>query len=414
MSITTSRHRLLHSRLTPLLVLGCILAAVFMMQVRAGDNMENLDQVMRIISLVKTAYVDDVNTVDLVKAYVLKGTINGMLWEVLDPYTYYMEPKAYAEMQLDTSGEFAGIGIVVTMHKGQLTIVSPIQSTPGYRVGLRTGDLIRTIDGEPTEGMPVDQAVDMMRGPEGTKVTLGVERGGELFEVEIIRANVEVPVVPKAEIVQDGIAYVRLSSFNERTSTVLQETLRDLDRKGMTALILDLRSNPGGLLNQAVEVADQFLDHGPIVHIVGREGQRETIYAQLRNTRAPLPMVVLTDKGTASASEIVAGALRDSGLATLVGTTTFGKGLVQTVIPLGDGSALRLTTARYATSAGHFIDKVGIEPDVLIEREPLPEGEERELEPLDAELDLERDPELRTAVELLQQELQAKSLPQAS
>lgn len=414
MSITVSRHRLLHSRLTPLLVLGCILAAVFMMQVRAGDNMENLDQVMRIISLVKTAYVDDVNTVDLVKAYVLKGTINGMLWEVLDPYTYYMEPRAYAEMKVDTSGEFAGIGIVVTMHKGQLTIVSPIPSTPGHRLGLRTGDIIRTIDGQPTEGMLVNQAVDMMRGPEGTKVVLGIERDGEQFEVEIIRDNVEVPVVPKAEIIQDGIGYVRLSSFNERTSTVLQETLRDLDERGTRALILDLRSNAGGLLTQAVQVVDHFLDHGPIVHIVGREGQRETIYAQLRNTRPPLPMVVLTDKGTASASEIVAGALRDSGLATIVGTTTFGKGLVQTVIPLGDGSALRLTTARYATSGGHFIDKVGIEPDVFVEPEPLPEGEERELQPLDAELDLERDRQLRTAVELLGERLHAEALAQAS
>ena len=414
MSIPITRHRLLHSRLTPLLLLGCILAALFMMQVRAGDNMEDLDQVMRIISLVKTAYVDDVNTVDLVKAYVLKGTINGMLWEVLDPYTYYMEPRAYAEMKVDTSGEFAGIGIVVTMYKGQLTIVSPIRSTPGHRAGLRTGDLIRTIDGQSTEGMLVNQAVDMMRGPEGTKVVLGIEREGEEFEVEIIRANVEVPVIPKAEIVQDGIAYVRLSSFNERTFTSLQETLQDLDGQGMRALILDLRSNAGGLLTQAVQVVDHFLGNGPIVHIVGREGQRETIYAQLRNTRPPLPMVVLTDKGTASASEIVAGALRDTGLATIVGSTTFGKGLVQTVIPLGDGSALRLTTARYATSAGHFIDKVGIEPDVLVEPEPLAEGEERELQPSDAELDLEGYVQRRTAGEILKEKLQMGSLPQAS
>ncbi|MGI6037911.1 MAG: S41 family peptidase [Limnochordia bacterium] len=388
-----------------LVLVGVILAGILIYQVQARDEgLEELELAMRIISLVKTAYVDEVSTVDLIKAYVRTGSVNGMLWDVLDPYTAYLDERAYKEMQMDTTGEFAGIGIVVTMHKGEITVVSPIQATPGYRAGLRTGDIIRGINGKPTEPMSLNEAVDMMRGPEGTRVVLQILRDAEVFDVEIVRANVEVPVIPQAELIDQQIGYLKLASFNEKTSRELARTLDRLEEEGMQALIIDLRGNPGGLLTTAVEVVDQFLAHGPIVHIVGRGDQRDTIYAQPRQTRASLPMVVLVDEGSASASEIVAGALRDSGLASLVGSKTFGKGLVQTVIPMGDGSALKLTTARYATSGGHFIDETGLEPDVWVE---LPEEGERELRPLVAELDLEADDQLRVAVELLQEKLAA-------
>ena len=368
-----------------------------------------LRTVLEVISLIKTQYVDDVDTVALIGGYLETGTINGMLREAIDdPYTRFMDARAFQQMQIDTQGEYGGIGITVALQDGKLTIIAPFEGTPGHAAGLRSGDTIVSIDGKPTEYMSLDEAVSLMRGPEGSPIRLGIQRRDqEPFEVEIVRAIIQVPSVTRTEVFpagtfpgqRDRIGYIRLQRFSERTNEEMEEALRRLEREEVAGIILDLRDNPGGTLEAAIDVANKFLSNGPILHIVARNQQRRTISAFPRGTHPPHPMVVLVNGYSASASEIVAGALQDHGRAQLVGTTTFGKGLVQTIVPLRDGSALSLTSARYQTAGGRFIHETGIEPDHIVEW-PQPE-EDEEIGAVAEPVELDEDPQFLKAVEVL-------------
>ena len=373
---------------------------------------ESLRTVLEVISLIKTQYVDEVDALTLISNYVESGTINGMLAATLDdPYTRYMDPQAFRQVQIDVHGEYGGIGIMVGIKDGKLTVIAPFEGTPAYEAGLRPGDRIVSIDGRPAERMSLDEAVSLMRGPEGTPITLGLQRGeGEPFEVEVVRSNIHVPSVTEVKYFEKGtladqeypVGYIRLQRFSERTEEELFAALDRLHSAQAAGLILDLRDNPGGTLSAAIDVANAFLPDGPILHIVGRDGSKRTVYAFPVKKYPLRPMVVLVNEYTASASEIVSGALQDRGVAKLVGTTTFGKGLVQTVVPLRDGSALSLTSARYQTAGGRFIHETGIVPDLVVEMPATEDGVPVAVERL------EEDPQFLSAVKLLMQEIQQR------
>jgi carboxyl-terminal processing protease len=362
-----------------LMAFTLILGGSFVMtrQTKAlGDTspFNEMGKVLEVISLVKMQYVDPVEPSDLIRAYVDTGSINGMLLEALeDPYTRYLDQAAFAQMQIDTTGEFAGIGITVGMRDDRLTIVAPIPNTPGSHAGLLGGDRITHIDGRPTEFMSLDEAVSLMRGKPNTQVSLTIERGSEhpeTFDVMITRAMIKAFSVSGTTVMRSGkwpvtepLGYVRLTQFSERSAAELRDAIKSLQAQQVKGIILDLRNNPGGLLTSAVEVAGLFLNGGPVVHIVGRGDEKQTLNAP-KGTTFDLPLVVMVNEYSASASEIVSGALQDRAAATLVGATTFGKGLVQVVVPMRDGSALSLTNSRYQTAGGRFIHEKGIEPDV--------------------------------------------------
>lgn len=414
------QHRWRTLGLVALLLLLAMGAAGFLGRVAAGvEDLNELRDVFQVIAIVRTQYVDPVDTTDLIKAYLEKGTINGMLSILGDDYTRYLDRHAFDQMQIETSGVYGGIGIYVGMRNERLTVIAPIEGTPAWKAGLQPGDWIVSIDGRSTAEMSQEEAVSLMRGEPGQPLTLEIQRPGspnqEPRKVTMIRAVVEVPAVTKSVMLDDKVGYVRVAHFTERTMEQLDAVLDRLDRQGMQALILDLRNNPGGLLSAAIEVADRFIDQGPILHVVSRGGERRTVYAHPQGTRPPLPMVVLVNEGSASASEIVSGALKDRGLAELVGTTTFGKGLVQSILPLRGGAALSLTTARYLTAGGKSIHEKGIDPDVVVKLPELSEEEQlrRAEESLRGELDRE-DPQLRKALEVLHAALQPPAHRQAS
>ena len=334
------------------------------------DTYERLKVFTEVLSLIQSNYVDETTPRDLVY-----GAVRGML-ETLDPHSAFMPPEVYKEMQVETQGAFGGLGIEITIKDRQLTVVSPIEGTPADRAGIQAGDRIVQIDGKPAKDMTLMDAVRRMRGPKGTKVTLSILREGlaEPRQVTLTRETIEVKSVRSMDL-EGGIGYVRVSSFQERTGRDLERVLGQLEKAGMKALVLDLRNNPGGLLNQAVSVADKFLDKGQlIVYTEGRtKGNDLRFTAEHVNGLPRVPMVALVNGGSASASEIVAGALQDHKRAVILGTQTFGKGSVQTVLPLADGSGLRLTTAKYFTPGGRTIHQKGITPDIIVEP-PKPEA----------------------------------------
>ena len=333
------------------------------------ETYDELETFTNILSIVQKNYVDQVNTKQL-----LEGAVNGMLAS-LDPHSAYLTPELYKELQVDTKGSFGGLGIEITNRNGMLTIVSPIEDTPAYRAGLKSGDQIMKIDGEFTKDMTLVDAVKKMRGAKDTKVTLTLKREErpELFDVTLTREIIKIRSV-KSKMLDPGYGYVRVTQFQERTDDDLERALKALDKEagGLQGVVLDLRNDPGGLLTQAVKVADLFLDSGLIVYTDGRlENQRQKYFAHKPGTWSDFPMVVLVNGGSASASEIVAGALQDHKRALVLGTTTFGKGSVQTILPLDDNSALRLTTARYYTPNGRSIQATGIVPDIVMDQSPL-------------------------------------------
>ncbi|HPM70048.1 MAG TPA: S41 family peptidase [Smithellaceae bacterium] len=325
-----------------------------------------------VFDLVKKNYVEEVDSTTLVQ-----GAINGMI-RALDPHSAYMTPDLYKELEVETQGQFGGIGIEITILKDVLTVVSPIEGTPAFIAGVKPGDQIVKIDGKSTKDITIMEAVKKLRGPKDTKVTITIMREdlSTPKDVLLTRAIIQIKSV-RYKIYKDGIAYVRIASFHERTSDDLRKSLRDLNDKlhPMKGLVLDLRNDPGGLLLQAVEVADIFLPSGVIVSTRGRTRSMET-RAAARNDMNEItcPLVVLVNEGTASAAEIVAGALQDNGRALVVGTQTFGKASVQTIIALEDGSALKLTTGRYYTPNGRSIQAEGITPDIVVKYIP-PSGD---------------------------------------
>ncbi len=343
------------------------------------DDYHQLRRLTDVLGLIRSSYVEDV-PID----HLIDGAIEGMLAS-LDPHSGYMPPEVFEEMQVDTLGEFGGLGIEVTMEDGVLTIVTPLEGTPAFRAGLQPGDQIVKIDDQLTKGMDIMEAVRLMRGEAGSSVHLTVARPGQegLVEVSLVREIIKIHSV-KARLLDNGVGYVRLAQFQEHTAEDLHAALGDLLREAegpLTGLILDLRNNPGGLLEQAVAVADAFLTEGLIVYTEGRDPESVLKFSARDDGDEPeCPLVVLINSGSASASEIVAGALHDHGRALLMGTRSFGKGSVQTIIPLEGGAGLRLTTARYYTPSGISIQARGIQPDVVVR--PLVSVKQEETEPL--------------------------------
>jgi carboxyl-terminal processing protease len=330
------------------------------------ETYDELETFTSILSIVQKNYVDDVTSKQL-----LDGAVNGMLG-ALDPHSAYLTPELYKELQVDTKGSFGGLGIEITNRSGVLTVVSPIEDTPAAKAGVQPGDQIIKIDGELTKDMSLVDAVKKMRGPRGTKVTITVKRENvpQFLDFTLTRENIQIQSV-KWRNLGDGYGYIRVTQFQERTGQALEEAISQIsggDDANLRGLILDLRNDPGGLLSQAVAVADTFLDSGMIVYTDGRlENQKQKYYAHKPGSHTEFPMIVLVNGGTASAAEIVAGALQDHKRALVIGTQTFGKGSVQTILPLDDQSALRLTTARYYTPNGRSIQATGITPDILME-----------------------------------------------
>ena len=313
---------------------------------------------------VQEQYVDGVSDKELIES-----AISGML-QSLDPHSSYLSPESYKDMQVKTKGTFGGLGIEITMEDGFVKVVSPIDDTPAANAGMKSGDLIIGIDGESIKGLTINEAVSKLRGPVNSKVTITVVRDKEdPFEIEIVRDVIKIRSV-KHEVINE-IGYVRLTTFSDTTTSGMEKSINEIRKElgnKFQGLILDLRNNPGGLLNQSISVADSFLDQGEIVSTQGRkEDDTSRIFAKKGDLIDGKPLIVLINSGSASASEIVAGALKDHGRAIIVGTRSFGKGSVQSIIPLPGNGAMRLTTARYYTPSGISIQAKGIEPDIKVE-----------------------------------------------
>jgi carboxyl-terminal processing protease len=340
--------------------------AVRRAQALPDDTYKELQTFANVLAIVQKNYVEPVSTKELIN-----GAITGMLAS-LDPHSAYLTPDLYRDLEVETRGSFGGLGIEITIKNDVLTVVSPIEGTPAYNAGIRAGDQIIKIDDDFTKGMTLTDAVKMMRGPKGSTIHLTLHREGvpQLFTVAVTRDVIRIQSVKSKEL-KDGYDYLRITTFQDGTSEDVNkalDTFSKQDRGHVKGLVLDLRDNPGGLLNQAVSVADTFLDGGLVVYTQGRlDSQQQKYFAHKKGAFVDYPMVVLVNGGSASASEIVAGALQDQRRALIEGTQTFGKGSVQTILPLDDESALRLTTARYFTPNGRSIQAVGITPDVVVE-----------------------------------------------
>ncbi len=339
------------------------------------DTYEELKTFAAVLELVQRNYVEQVAPRKLIY-----GAIQGML-QSLDPHSAFMKPEDFKELQVETKGSFTGIGIEITLRDGVLTVVSPIEGTPAFKAGLKANDKILKINGKSTKNMTLIDAVKLLRGPKGTKVTISIFREGwrQLKDVTIVRDVIPIKSV-RYRMLEDGYGYVRISNFREKTSSELKKALKEMEgKKGLKGLVLDLRNDPGGLLDQAVKVADEFLNSGLIVYTDGRvKSQKIKFEAHPNGEPHDYPIAVLVNEGSASASEIVAGALQDHKRAIIIGTQTFGKGSVQTIIPLPDGAAVRLTTARYFTPSGRSIQAEGIHPDIVVPFVPEEKKEAKE------------------------------------
>lgn len=330
------------------------------------EGYENIKVFTEVLSIVKKNYVEDIKTKDLIY-----GAIKGML-NSLDPHSSFMSPEGYKEMQTDTKGEFGGIGIQIGIKDGILTVIAPIEDTPAYNAGIKAGDKIIKINEQSTKDMGLLDAVNKMRGPRGTsvKITIMREEWKEPRDFSITRDVIKIKSV-KFKMLEEGIGYLKVTQFQEQTANDLSNALAKLSDEKAAAFILDLRNNPGGLLNSAVDVASQFLPSGKlVVYIKDRAGDKTEYKTGGKHPYYDKPtMIVLVNQGSASASEIVAGAVKDWRRAVVLGVQTFGKGSVQSVIPLSDGSGLRLTTARYYTPNGTSIQSTGIIPDIIVKLE---------------------------------------------
>ncbi len=327
-----------------------------------------------VFTRIKSDYVESVEDKKL-----LEDAITGML-AGLDPHSSYLDPQGYREVRIGTEGQFGGLGIEVTMENGFVKVVSPIEDTPAAKAGLKPGDVIVRLDEKAVKGMTLSEAVKLMRGKPGTSITLTVVREGEPrpLKVMVTRAVIKIQSV-KSRLLEPGYAYLRITQFQSNTDANVKDALKKLERdtKGkLKGVVLDLRNNPGGVLNSAVGVSDLFLEKGIIVYTEGRVADSKLKFsASPPDVLEGAPMVVLVNAGSASASEIVAGALQDNGRAVVMGTKTFGKGSVQTIMPMSNGAALKLTTARYFTPNGRSIQATGIEPDILAEQAKLTKAE---------------------------------------
>jgi carboxyl-terminal processing protease len=339
------------------------------------DTYRQLEIFANVLSILQENYIDEIDADNTIE-----GAISGMLLS-LDPHSSYLTAEDFDELQDETRGNFSGVGIEVTIRDGILTIISPIEGTPADKAGLQAKDLIVKINGEPTKNMPSLEAIKLLRGPKGSEVSVSIYRDGwqELKEFTIVRDIISLHSV-KGLFLEPGFAYVRITNFQGQTTKDVKELLTKLEqKKHIKGLILDLRNNPGGLLDQAISISDIFLEEGLIVYTKGRiQEQNMTFQAHSNNGKNLYPLVILVNEGSASASEIVAGAIQDHKRGVIVGTQTFGKGSVQTILPMPGGSGLRLTTARYYTPNGRSIQATGIVPDVEVPHIPYMKQQKEE------------------------------------
>ncbi|MGA8832399.1 MAG: S41 family peptidase [Desulfomonilaceae bacterium] len=393
--------------------------------VKFSPDYKELKLFRQVMEIVRKNYVKEVTDKELIQ-----GAISGML-QSLDPHSSYLTEDMFKELQVETKGEFGGLGIEITLDGGILTVVSPIEDTPAFKAGIKPGDKIIKINGEPTKNITLHTAVQQMRGPKGSKVTLTIMREGfkKLKDFSITRDIIHVHSVKKQPL-EPGYGYVKIVSFQETTDTDLMAAIKDLETgdKRLKGLVLDLRNDPGGLLDQAVKVSNLFIDKGLIVYTDGRvKDQRMEFRASPAGTHYKFKIAVLINEGSASASEIVAGALQDHDRALVLGTKSFGKASVQTIIPLDNGSGLRLTTAYYYTPKGRHIQKTGILPDVDMKAEiQKQEDEESAAEEKkngkknekqsrfnkETKADLEKDIVLKKALEWLKSDVSVKKFKQ--
>ena len=399
------------------LVLGLVIGKGVEKTGYASESYEELKVFAEVLTQVKKHYVEEVKTNDLVH-----GAVRGML-KTLDPHSAYMTPEMYKEMRVETKGEFEGLGIQIGIKEHHVTVIAPIEGTPAHAAGIETGDVILKVDETPTKDLTLMEAVQHMRGPKGTSVTLTVRREGaqDTLSFTIVRDTIKLRSV-RSRLLDDNIGYIRISQFQEATPKDLGKELVKLHDEGAQGLILDLRNNPGGLLSSAVGVSEQFLKSDTlVVSVKGRDGRKDEYRSSPLMDPPEYPMIVLVNQGSASASEIVAAAMQDWGKAVILGKTTFGKGSVQTILPLSDGSGLRLTTAKYYTPRGESIHSVGVKPDIVVEPKPITVDEEPKEEssaegdagadsdkgadaekPTDLEAELmKKDVQLQKAIELL-------------
>ncbi|MCD6137933.1 MAG: S41 family peptidase [Deltaproteobacteria bacterium] len=357
----------------------CVLGSGLQQYLLAGTEKtyEELKIFSDVLDIIEKNYVDPIDSKKLIE-----GAIQGMV-ESLDPHSSFLSPDVYKELQIETKGEFSGVGIVITMKDNVLTVISPIEGSPAHRAGIKAGDQIIKVDGEYTRDMKMWEAVKKMRGKKGTSVVITIVRKGlaEPKDFTIVRDIIPLESV-RSYLLKPGYGYVRITNFRDNTYRDVKTAIKKLEsgRTPLKGLILDLRDNPGGLLNQAVKVADIFLEKGRIVSIKGRSKAHSKVYSAHREKeeRHPYPIVLLINEGSASASEIVAGALQDHNRALVLGTTSFGKGSVQAVEPLRGGAGLKLTIARYYTPKGHAIQAKGIKPDLVVEQTAPTETEAKE------------------------------------
>jgi carboxyl-terminal processing protease len=347
------------------------------------ETFEDLKVFSEVLSVLQKDYVEPVKSKDLIY-----GAIKGMV-NTLDAHSAFMPPDVYKEVQVDTRGEFGGLGLQVGVKDNRLVVIAPIEGTPADQAGVKAGDWILKVDDQTTKDMNLMDAVNKMRGPKGSKVVITILREGvkDPLTFNIVRDIIRIQSV-KSKIIDPDIGYIRISQFQEQTAKDLAMAYSKLKEGNIHSLILDLRNNPGGLLSSAVEVSEQFIESGKlIVSIKGRDAKKDDYFAGGNGPTIDVPMIVLVNEGSASASEIVSGALQDWGRAIILGTQTFGKGSVQTILPLSDGSALRLTTAKYYTPKGRSIQNTGIDPDIVVKPAFVREAKNA---PIIRERDLER------------------------
>ena len=343
-----------------------VLITLFIVSLFAETQQTRLqayEKFVKVVNMIEAYYVDEINTTTIINK-----ALKGLLPE-LDAHSSYLDKKAYKELKVQTTGEFGGLGIVVGMRNGVLTVISPIDDTPAYKAGIKAGDIILKINDKATIDMTLDEAVNLMRGKPGTKITLTIVRKGKKpFEVVITRGIIKIKSV-KAKDLENypEIEYIRISSFDKNVVSKLKEILPKLKKEGKKGIIIDLRNNPGGLLNQATGMLDLFIDKGTLVSQKGRvKSENEVYYAHSAGTYKNIPIVVLVNGGSASASEIVSGGLQDHRRAVIVGEKTFGKGSVQAILPVNKDEAIRLTVARYYLPSGRTIQAKGVTPDIIV------------------------------------------------
>ncbi len=345
------------------ILLICLIGLSLFAKETRQTRLAAYEKFVKVVNMIEAYYVDDLNTTTIINK-----ALKGLLPE-LDAHSSYLDKKAYKELKIQTTGEFGGLGIVVGMKNGVLTVISPIDDTPAAKAGLKAGDVILMINNKATLDMSLDEAVNLMRGKPGTKITLTIVRKGQKpFKVTITRAIIKVKSVKQKDIKgYPKIAYIRISSFDKNVVDSLKKILPKLKKEGKEGIIIDLRNNPGGLLNQAVGVLDLFVDKGVLVSQKGRvKSENYTYYAHKAGTYKNIPIVVLVNGGSASASEIVSGSLQDHKRAIIVGETTFGKGSVQAILPVNKDEAIRLTVARYYLPSGRTIQAKGVTPDITV------------------------------------------------